>query len=141
MRIDLQLRWSDQDQFGHINNAVYATLFEEARARLFLEDKTGADLLNLGIVVIQQDISYLAPLYFTPAPVECEISVTKIGNTSFTFHYQLFDRPTKEPKSALVATGTSVMVAVDLDTKKPKRLSEPQIVWLRSHQELAGWGP
>ncbi|WP_374700315.1 acyl-CoA thioesterase [Arthrobacter sp. JCM 19049] len=31
--IEIQLRWSDEDKLGHVNNARIVTLMEEARVR------------------------------------------------------------------------------------------------------------
>ena len=36
---ELQLRWSDQDAYGHVNNGRLVTLAEEARVRALAKAK------------------------------------------------------------------------------------------------------
>lgn len=64
----LQLRWSDQDALGHVNNARIVTLMEEARIRWTREDgRTGR--FEFGTVVASIQIDYKRPLYYQPEMV------------------------------------------------------------------------
>lgn len=125
MKIPLYLRWSDGDQFDHINNAVFATLLEEARARLFWSSSDSTKLLNNGVVVASQSIEFIKPLHYQTEPVSAEISVTEIGTSSFKFGYRLVDTD-----GSLAATATSTMVSVDLTSGRPKRLTDSDKAWL-----------
>jgi len=129
MEIQVQLRWSDSDQFKHVNNAVFATLFEEARARWFQSAQLGAELLNSGVVVASQTIEYKSALHYQLDPIEVAIEVSEIGASSFQLRYRLLAK-----EGMVVATAASVMVSVDLVSEKPKRLDDQQLSWLESHR-------
>ena len=55
------LRWSDLDVFGHVNNALFLTLYEEARVALFFVGarETGLTSFEEGIVIARHEIDYL----------------------------------------------------------------------------------
>jgi acyl-CoA thioester hydrolase len=129
MKIDIHLRWSDIDGFGHLNNAVMATLIEEARARFFYSDSVGADLLDEGVVVANQSIQYLKPVFYSVEPLEVSINVSKVGSSSFDLSYVV-----RQGQSETVSTGTTTMVRIDLGSGKPRRLSEPQVEWLNTQK-------
>ena len=103
----IDIRYTDLDTFGHVNNAVYATLCEEARVDYF------ADVLDIGvhdisIVIARLELDYRRAIQDVgSATVATEI--TDIGRTSFTMQYELRHDDT------VVATGESVQVAVDDD--------------------------
>ena len=128
MIIDVYLRWSDIDRFGHLNNAVMATLLEEARARFFYSDEIGTGLLDGGIVIAKQTIEYKKPIFYSLDPLQIDVSVARMGNSSFDFAYVVNQGDEKE-----LANGITTMVAIDLQTGKPKRISKQQVEWLRSH--------
>jgi acyl-CoA thioester hydrolase len=101
----VDVRYSDLDTFGHVNNVVYATLCEEARVHYF------RDVLDLGVheinfVLARQELDYRRAI---PDVGEAEIAtgVTEFGRTSFTIGYELrYDGET-------VATAETVQVTVD----------------------------
>ncbi|HEY7796444.1 MAG TPA: thioesterase family protein [Microbacteriaceae bacterium] len=129
MKIEVFLRWSDVDRFGHVNNAVMATIFEEARARFFYSDPTGTNLLDKGVVVASQSLDYKKPIFYSTEPLTVDVNVTQIGNSSFELGYSVAQ--SGQPN---LASGVSTMVVVDEQSAKPKRLSEEQINWLSNYQ-------
>lgn len=128
------MRWSDVDRFGHVNNAVMATIFEEARARFFYSDSTGTNLLDKGVVVASQSLEYLKPIFYSTKPLVVDVVVQHIGNSSFDLGYAVSQD--NKPK---VAAGKSTMVVVDGQTAKPKRLSEEQLGWLKNYQQIRNY--
>jgi acyl-CoA thioester hydrolase len=128
LKIEVFLRWSDVDRFGHVNNAVMATIFEEARARFFYSDSIGTDLLDNGVVVASQSIEYLKPVFYSTKPLVVDVVVQHIGNSSFELGYVV----AQDNNPKLVA-GKSIMVVVDEQTAKPKRLSAEQVGWLKNY--------
>jgi acyl-CoA thioester hydrolase len=103
----IDIRYTDLDTFGHVNNAVYATLCEEARVDYF------ADVLDIGVHDISVVIARLELDYRRAIPdvgtATIATGITDIGRTSFTMQYELrYD-------DTVVATGESVQVAVDDD--------------------------
>jgi acyl-CoA thioester hydrolase len=101
----VDVRYSDLDTFGHVNNVVYATLCEEARVHYF------RDVLDLGVheisfVVARMELDYRRPI---PDVGEATVAVaiTDFGRTSFTMGYAL------RYAGETVATAETVQVAVD----------------------------
>ncbi len=75
----IQTRWSDNDQYGHVNNVMYYSFFDTAANALLIQ-KCGFDLKNsptIGLVVnsqcdFMQELSY-------PEIIEVGVSIAKIG--------------------------------------------------------------
>ncbi|MDE6391427.1 MAG: acyl-CoA thioesterase, partial [Duncaniella sp.] len=61
----VQLRFSDLDPLGHVNNSVYFTLMDLAKARYFI-DALGhdVDLSKAGVVVVNVNCDFFAPTLF-----------------------------------------------------------------------------
>ena len=86
-RVRLHTRWSDEDNHGVLNNAVYSTLLEEARHAYFLE--LGLMEQNrFPFVLAQTNIVYFAP-GTGGVDVDVEALTTKLGSTSFTQVYRV----------------------------------------------------
>src|SRR4051794_35770161 len=89
---DVALRWSDMDAYGHVNNARFLTLYEEARVAMFF---TGARAYGLtsfeeGIVIARHEIDYLRQVSFED-PVRVELWISELRAARFTVNYELFD--------------------------------------------------
>lgn len=80
-------RWSDEDNHGVLNNAVYLTLLEEARHAYFLElgQMRGS---FFPFVLAQCNLVYLMPGR-GGVDVEIETRTTGMGQTSFTQVYRM----------------------------------------------------
>jgi acyl-CoA thioester hydrolase len=128
------LRWSDLDAFGHINNARFLTLYEEARVALFF---TGAGARGLtsfeeGIVIARHEVDYLRPVAFGAGPdgaprpptVRIELWISEVRPSRFVVDYELFDVDT------LASRARSVCVPYNLDGQHPRRLSETERAFL-----------
>ena len=114
-----QVRWSDMDPFGHVNNVAYLTYLEEARVdMLFVHAaQSGGEALAGGVVVAEHQIRYRAPLVFRPEPVRVETWVSHLGNSSFTLDYEVRD------DEMLFATARSVLVPYDVAARRARRVS------------------
>lgn len=115
-QFEMQLRWSDQDILGHVNNARIVTLAEEARVRA---DKAWfADRAKGGSRVVRtQRIDFEAPILYGPA-LQISVWVARIGRTSFTLVHDLWQ---EGRRCALVE---AVMVEVDAETGRPVVISD-----------------
>ena len=120
-RVDVPLRWSDMDAYGHVNNVQFLRLLEDARVIGFQEwfgqDRT---LLNEGVVVARHEIEYLAPLDFRHAPISVDMWATKISGSSFNLAYEVCDPA--EVGTTLYARAETTVVAYDFVTASPRRL-------------------
>jgi len=86
-RVRLRTRWSDEDTQGVLNNAVYLTLFEEARFAFF----SGLEQLeknHFPFVLAQTNVMHLAPGR-GGREVEVELATTQVGRSSFTQAYRV----------------------------------------------------
>lgn len=118
----LQLRWSDQDALGHVNNARIITLMEEARIRWTREDgKTGR--FEFGTVVASIQVDYKRPLYYQPEMV-IRMGISWVGNKSFTV------RGVGYQDGQPVFDSSTVMVPLAADGVSSRELNDQERSWL-----------
>lgn len=113
-RVDI--RYSDLDTYGVVNNAVYATVVEEARID-YLEHVLGDTDANIvatgdgtGIVVANLEIDFRAPLT-AAGPVTVTVDVPELGRSSIPFECHISDE-----SGDVVATAETTAVVVDRDS-------------------------
>lgn len=95
--IPIQLRFSDMDRFGHMNNSVYFSIFDTAKMDYF-EKAIGKEFSeNYAIVMAHVTANYLAPIYF-PGEILVQMSIIHLGNKSFTIIQRVLDPETREIK-------------------------------------------
>jgi acyl-CoA thioester hydrolase len=87
--LQIQIRFSDIDMMGHVNNAVYLNYFEQARL-IFFNETLGLDWDwdRQGFVLRKNEIEYIKPLLLNDKP-EIFISLLHVGNKSFTLGYKV----------------------------------------------------
>lgn len=129
LHIDIPLRWSDLDAFGHVNNATFLTLLEEARIAALDTWFGGRDMLTSGVLVARQEIEYTAQLAYRTEPVQVRMWVSHIGASSFDVAYVLQDHGGE--RSYAVAQTT--LVAFDLASQRPRRLTDQERAGLEAH--------
>ncbi|RAV11293.1 acyl-CoA thioesterase [Mycolicibacterium sp. GF69] len=115
-------RWTDNDMFGHLNNAVYYALFDTA-INGWINTSIGIDPLAapwLGVVA-ESGCRYLAELRF-PQPLSVGLAVTRLGNSSVTYRLGLWQQD--EPDQ-IAAVGHWVHVYVDRADRRPVPIPEP----------------
>ena len=110
----IQIRYNDIDAQGHVNNARYVTYLELARFRYITDLGLwgGESFLDLGLIVADNHISYLAPIKLNQR-IRVGTRVSRIGNKSLIFSYQIED----EDSNQVMATAETVMVSYDYRTK------------------------
>jgi acyl-CoA thioester hydrolase len=107
-------RWTDNDMFGHLNNAVYYELFDTA-INAWINTNCGIDPLAvpwLGVVA-ESGCKYFAELKF-PDPLVVGLAVARLGNSSVTYRLGLFGEG-----QAIAAVGHWVHVYVDRESRRP----------------------
>lgn len=117
------LRWADMDALGHVNNVRYVDYLQEARVdllRLHGRSALGDELVE-GIVVVQHDIQFRAPLVFRPEPVPIESWVTQIRAATFTLAYEVFDGEGDDRH--VYAHATTVLSPFVFAAERPRRLT------------------
>lgn len=124
----VQLRWSDVDSLGHVNNVVFLRFLQEARVDMLFVDaaERGTADLARGVVVHRHEIDYRAPLTVRPEPdrpqtVAVETWVTRVGAASFELGYEVVD--TSAGDRLVCAVASSALVPYDLAAQRPRRIS------------------
>ena len=105
---DLEVRFRDLDPMQHVNNAIYSTYLEQARAR-FSEDVLGVSLAELDTVLAQVEISFERPIEGV-GTVTVDLEVGEVGRSSIPIEYELFSAGER------VATASTVQVYFDRET-------------------------
>ena len=108
--VEIPVAWGEMDAYGHVNNAVYLRWFETARIHYFAGSGVEARMKSerVGPILARATVDYRRPVTY-PDTVRVEVTVSKLGNTSFTMTYRLHSRA----QAALAAEGESVVVMVD----------------------------
>ena len=105
--ITVDVRYQGIDAMGHVNNAVYTTYLETARAALFAEH-LGIALTAAPTVLASLHIDYHAPI--TPGEaVTARCAVERVGRTSIPMIYTIRADGTD------CANATTVQVVADAD--------------------------
>lgn len=126
---DVPVRWSDMDAYGHVNNARFLTLYEEARVAMFFVGARshGLGSFEEGIVIARHEIDYLRPVDYGD-PVRIEMWISGLRAAAFTVDYELFDG------GVLASRARSVCVPYNLAEGHPRRLTEPEKEFLAPYQ-------
>ncbi|MCU4298492.1 acyl-CoA thioesterase [Brevibacterium permense] len=106
-----EVRWSDQDLLGHVNNARMITLIEECRVRWMHEIRAG-HITGGGLLVARQTIDYLVPVMYGPE-LKMTVTVKKLGNSSFTVNTR------GDQDGRQVFDHDCVLVHIDRNSQKP----------------------
>ena len=125
---DVAVRWSDMDAYGHVNNAVFLTILEEARVAMFFVGARahGLGSFEEGIVIARHEIDYLRPVDYGE-PVRIEMWISEQRAASFTVSYELFD------DGVLASRARSVCVPYNLANGHPRRLTPEEREFLRPY--------
>jgi acyl-CoA thioester hydrolase len=106
-------RWSDNDMYGHLNNAVYYELFDSAINGWLI---TGAQvdvmaLPELGVVA-ESGCRFFRELEY-PRPLDVAVRVERLGRSSITYALGLF----AAEDAAIAALGHWVHVYIDRSSR------------------------
>lgn len=125
---DVALRWSDMDVYGHVNNARFLTLYEEARVAMFFVGarERGLGSFEEGIVIARHEVDYLRPVDYGD-PVRVEMWISELRAAAFTVSYELYDG------DVLASRAKSVCVPYNLEQGYPRRLTDAERDFLRPY--------
>ncbi|KAF9425179.1 hypothetical protein BGZ94_007766 [Podila epigama] len=93
--LDIQTRWADNDQYGHLNNAHYYALFDTV-INTFLIQEAGLNPHEEGSgvaigVVAESGCQYYSSLSF-PDVIEGRLGVSRIGRSSVVYQVGIFKK-------------------------------------------------
>ncbi|MBR4650766.1 MAG: acyl-CoA thioesterase [Prevotella sp.] len=126
-RMPAQLRFSDVDRFGHVNNSVYFSLFDMCKTRYF-HDVVGTDIFDrMAPVVVHIEANFMSPVLF-PDEIVIDTSIVKIGTKSFTLMQRAVNERTEQVKcvckTVMVMMDTNTNVSVEIDSEFRRKVEE-----------------
>lgn len=124
---EVQVRWGDSDRLGHVNNVLYAEYAQESRVRFFREAVLPGGPVQ-PMVVRRLSFDYLRPVTDETAPLTVELTIPRVGTSSFAVRQVMRDRT-----GAVCAEVDSVMVAFDTVTEQAVPLPDRIRDRLREH--------
>lgn len=125
------LRWADADAYGHVNNAMFLRFMEEARTRMFhaMLPVDGAERRQHAFVVSQSIVDYRAPMHYREEPVDVDVWVVSCRGARLELGYAIRD------VERTYAEATTKLAAYNLDTGRPRRISEDELEFFARYAE------
>jgi acyl-CoA thioester hydrolase len=115
----IQIKYSDLDPQWHVNNARFLSFIESARLAYIQHLWDGKSFRDLGLIVADAHLVYLKPIELDQN-IRVGIRVTRIGNKSLDFDYQIEDAD----NGMVMSTATTVMVAYNYHTLSTIRVTD-----------------
>ena len=88
--VPVSTRWSDNDPYGHINNAAYYVFFDAAVNAILIEagllDPASSEVIGL---VVETNCVYFSSLAF-PDAIEVGVAVEELGRSSVRYRVAAF---------------------------------------------------
>lgn len=114
----IEIRWHDVDAYQHVNNAVYATYFEECR-----DEWLSVALDGVGdewdFVLARVAIDFRRELRLEDEWVVASSRLARIGTSSLTLREEI-----RAEAGWLAAEAEAVLVARDRDAGRSRQLTE-----------------
>ncbi|ERS42079.1 MULTISPECIES: acyl-CoA thioesterase [Corynebacterium] len=127
------LRWSDFDRYGHVMNANYVEIAQEARLAYKEAYFDPAGMEDFAAFVRKLDLDFRKPIEPEGNSVLLvESQVVEVGNSSFVTRQEI-----KDKHGRIACVVETVSVAVDMDTQMPRPLTEEEREVMRLESTLA----
>lgn len=131
-RMPLQMRFNDIDLLGHLNNSVYLTLMDLAKAKYFkaVNNDTDVDISRMGIVIVNINVNFCSPTFFNE-DIEVETATVAIGEKSITLEQRIYSVPDGQTKCSC----RTIMAGFDIHTNTSVPISEE---WVEKFEAYEG---
>jgi acyl-CoA thioester hydrolase len=129
----IETRFADFDMMGHVNNAVYFTYMEIARAK-YWNHAIQWDWKKTGVVIAQASLDYILPVYIEDK-VSMYVRTSRIGNSSFDLEYLLVKLV--NGKEEICNRGKTTCVAFNYANKSSFPIPENEKARMISFEQLA----
>ncbi len=119
----IEVRLSDTDAMGHVNNAAYLTYVEIGRAAYY-ERVTGEPFqlgvhgATEGMILAEIRVTYRSQAYYGEI-LQVETRIDRIGRTSFAMSHRLTAPDSRYGAARLVGVAESVLVSYDYAAERP----------------------
>lgn len=87
----VQVRFSDVDAYGHVNNVTYYEYFQEARIRLVAAWGHELGIGDTSMVVVRSDVDYRLPILMRAEPYDCRSWVSESSSAQITIASEIHD--------------------------------------------------
>lgn len=125
----IEIRWRDQDAYGHVNNAVYLTYLEEARDEWFERTLRGEEGLE-DFVIARVAIDFRRELVLDDDEILVTTRLVRIGSSSFTTRDEIHTKA-----GDLAAQAEAVLVARNRDGRGSRPLTASERAALEAELE------
>ena len=137
LKNNIQIRFSDIDSFGHVNNIVLQHYYDYGKM-MYFQEAIGLPVTahNPSMIIASTTSNYFIPTFITDN-VEVESEVVEMGEKSIKFSQRLIDTKNGNIKSEC----QTIMVAFDTESGKSVELLPEWIEAIctqenRTYQEL-----
>jgi acyl-CoA thioester hydrolase len=120
---EVTLRYSDMDALGHLNNAVYATLFEAGRVAYVEGPLKVLTPEGAGYVIVKLTIDFKAEARY-PGIATVRTHVSRVGGSSMTYAQEL------SVDGKMAATAESICALFDPVRRKAMRCPDAMRAFL-----------
>jgi acyl-CoA thioester hydrolase len=112
--LPIEVRFSDLDALGHVNNVTYFTYFEIARVK-YLHTVSGkpVSIDDIKLVIVEAVCRYRAPALLSDV-LQVGVRVSHMRRSSFAFEYRIC----RSGDGRLVAEGRTIQTVFDHQTKR-----------------------
>lgn len=117
--VPVQLRFSDADSLGHINNSVYFSFYDLGKTEYFKAVRgTTIAPKDIDVVVAHVEVDFIEPIFLTDE-IMVQTTVREIRNKSFELVQRILCANTHTVK----CVSTTVMVGFDFENNESKMIS------------------
>ena len=110
-----QMRFSDADMLGHVNNARYLSYLEDARIAFLTSLAPAPQVVN--VILARIEVDYIRSLELSEEAVEVTVAVERIGTKSLTLASEI------RHGGEVAARSKAVLVAYDYAAGHSRALS------------------
>ena len=131
--LSITIRPRDIDAWGHVNNAVYFTYLEMARADYFSNVMLHTKFRNpgnLGVILAETSCRFIRPIFFDQN-VEIGTRVVKMGESSLQVEHRI------EADNELAASAKAISVFYDYQSGQSTPIPEEYRTRIQIYEEIA----
>ncbi|MDR0606440.1 MAG: acyl-CoA thioesterase [Bacteroidales bacterium] len=118
-KTNIQIRMTDLDPLGHVNNGVIYSYYDIGRLHYLNQIEENTQWENIDKVVVHTECDFMESIFFSD-DISVETKITEIGCKSIKMMQRIVDNNTGKIKS----TCYSVLSGYDKQTNTSKEISE-----------------
>jgi acyl-CoA thioester hydrolase len=137
-RRSVEVRFGDTDAMGHVNNAVFLTYVELARAGYYRAAAAGrvgigANERDQAFIIADARLAFRAPAFFGEY-LTVEVRTAHVGTRSFTTEFRITAPESTDGAARLVVIATTVQVGYDYDAGRTQPIRDDLVAALEAFE-------